>query len=93
MQLTGKRGAGNPHAAFDKAGAEDGLIEYRASPQPYLRGLETGNSLRLPDQLDDETRNFYLLNSNCHFCSRLRLSDAHSPERGPDRASLYASAG
>ena len=37
-KLTGKRSAGKPHAAFDEAGAGNGLIEYRASPRPYLWG-------------------------------------------------------
>ena len=31
MKITGKRSAGNPHAAFDEAGAGNGLHEYRAS--------------------------------------------------------------
>ena len=34
-KLTGKRSAGKPHAAFDEAGAGNGLIEYRASSRPY----------------------------------------------------------
>ena len=35
-KLTGKRSAGNPHAAFDEAVAGIGL-KYRARPRPYLR--------------------------------------------------------
>jgi hypothetical protein len=37
-KLTGKRSAGKPHAAFDEAGAGNGLIEYRASLRPYWWG-------------------------------------------------------
>ena len=35
-KLTGKRSAGNPHAAFDVAGAGNGAESYRASPRPYV---------------------------------------------------------
>jgi len=36
MKLTRKRSAGNPHAAFDVAGAGNVLkIQWRASSRPY----------------------------------------------------------
>ena len=38
MKLTGKRSAGNPHAAFDEAGTGDGPTRHRASSRPYLGG-------------------------------------------------------
>lgn len=49
MKLTGKRSAGDPHAAFDVEGIGNGLNLNRASLRPYLRGPGAGNSLRLPD--------------------------------------------
>ena len=38
VKLTRKRSAGNPHAAFDVAGAGNvlKLFQWRASPRPYL---------------------------------------------------------
>ena len=48
-KLTGKRSAGNPHAAFDEAGAGNGLTEYRARPRPYLKGEWGDNAFDLLD--------------------------------------------
>ena len=42
VKQAGKRSAGNPHAAFDVAGAGNGLVEYRASPRPYAGGGALG---------------------------------------------------
>lgn len=40
--MLGERSAGNPHAAFDVAGAGNGGISYRASSRPYVRPVKAG---------------------------------------------------
>lgn len=35
-KVLGERSAGNPHAAFDVAGAGNGRLSYRARSRPYL---------------------------------------------------------
>ena len=60
VKPTGKRSAGNPHAAFDEAGAGNGAhYGHRASSRPYLRGpwgeTPRGYSPRLQKQLAAST--------------------------------------
>ena len=49
MKLSGKRSAGNPHAAFDVAEIGNGLDKNRASLRPYLWGEQLGNHCFYPE--------------------------------------------
>ena len=48
--MLGERSAGNPHAAFDVAGAGNGGISYRASSRPYLWGGGYHWAAPIPDR-------------------------------------------
>ena len=50
-KLLGERSAGNPHAAFDVAGAGNGRLSYRARSRPYLGGGGYHWAALIPDDI------------------------------------------